>query len=97
MKRKTCKLSRTVKSNGKEKNINEINEHMDKGKVTSHVKTTEVIHVGKEGSSVKPPASITPGSYADAVRKGRWIGEQIQPSTSMYLCQFTEGRIRSHK
>ena len=80
MKRKTSKLSRTVKSNGKE-----INEHMDKERVTSNVKTNEVIPVGKEGSSVKPLASITPGIYADAVKKGRWIGEPIQPSTSGYV------------
>ena len=64
---------------------------MDKGKVTPNEKTTEAIHVEKEGLSVNSPDGITPSSYADAVKKGIWIGEQIQPSTSTYVKSLKGG------
>ena len=85
MKRKTSKLSRTIKSNEKEMNISEMSEYMDKGKNTSNVKNTEVLHMEKGGPGAKIPANTIPVSYADIVKIGRWIEEDFQPSTGGYV------------
>ena len=85
MKRQKGKLSRTNKSNEKEMKISEKSEYMEKGKNTSTVKTTEVVDIEKGGPGAKIPANTIPVSYADIVKKGRWIEEDFQPSTSGYV------------
>ena len=85
MKRKASKLSRTFKSNEKELKISEMSEYVEKGKNTSTVKNTGVIHMEKGGPGAKIPANTIPVSYADIVKKGRWIEEDFQPSTSGYV------------